>query len=340
LSPDGKHALITARTTARLWEIASGKPAGIPLQHRKEIRAIAFSPDGKVILTGGMDGEARLWDAATSKPLGEPMHHSGGVYAAAFSPDGKVILTGAEDGTAWFWDTAIGRPIAGLLRHQDMILQASFSRDGRIAMTRSYDSTVRLWRVPSPIGATADRIELWAKMITGMELDTSNVIHELEDRTRQEVQQELESLGGSPFPPNGATLLSGEAQREFLVSKYKARGEANAGRGRWEEAIADYTWADHAALRDVPDLLYDLACAHAQCSKPDRPAPAGGEHTRKTDYRWHNDHAMNALRRAVAAGFKNLAHMRRDTDLEPLRTRADFQALMMDLAFPADPFMR
>jgi hypothetical protein len=177
-------------------------------------------------------------------------------------------------------------------------------------------------------------------MITGMELDTSNVIHELEDRTRQEVQQEFERRGESLFPPNRATLLSGEAQRELLVRKYQDRGDANVRERRWKEAIADYTWADHAALRDIPHLLYNLACAHAQCSKPDRPAPAGGEHAGKSDYRWHNDRAMEALRRAVAAGFKDIAHMRRDTDLDPLRTRPDFQALMMDLAFPADPLMK
>jgi hypothetical protein len=46
------------------------------------------------------------------------------------------------------------------------------------------------------------------------------------------------------------------------------------------------------------------------------------------------------LRRAVAAGYRNYAHMRKDPDLDPLRRRADFQQLMLDLAFPADPFTR
>src|SRR5579864_1086265 len=262
LSPDGKYALIWTLDRARLWDIESGKPVGIPLQHRRGIMAMAFSPDGKVILTGGEDGETRLWDAATSKPIGEPMHHSDRVYAAAFSPNGKVILSGGQDGTAWFWDSAIGRPIAGPLRHQSRVLQACFSQDGRMAMTQSgidY-STIRLLRVPSPIGGTADRIELWAKTITGMELDTSNTIHDLEDSTRHEVLQELERLGGSPFPPSSATRLSGEAQRELLVRKYQNCGDSLARLGRWEDAIANYTLADDVALREIPDLLYNLAC--------------------------------------------------------------------------------
>jgi hypothetical protein len=49
---------------------------------------------------------------------------------------------------------------------------------------------------------------------------------------------------------------------------------------------------------------------------------------------------MVAMRLAVATGFDNVGHMGRDPDLDPLRSRPDFQALMMDLAFPADPFQR
>ena len=52
------------------------------------------------------------------------------------------------------------------------------------------------------------------------------------------------------------------------------------------------------------------------------------------------DRAMYRLREAVAAGFRDLAHMRTDTDLDPLRSRLDFQLLMMDLAMPDDPFAR
>jgi hypothetical protein len=52
------------------------------------------------------------------------------------------------------------------------------------------------------------------------------------------------------------------------------------------------------------------------------------------------DRAMVLLRRAIAGGYRNLTWMRRDPDLDPLRTRPDFQALMMDLEFPSDPFAK
>jgi hypothetical protein len=49
---------------------------------------------------------------------------------------------------------------------------------------------------------------------------------------------------------------------------------------------------------------------------------------------------MADLRRAVAAGYHKLAFLQTNTDLDPLRSRPDFQVLMMDLAFPPDPFSK
>jgi hypothetical protein len=50
------------------------------------------------------------------------------------------------------------------------------------------------------------------------------------------------------------------------------------------------------------------------------------------------DRALAALRRAVAAGYRDLAEMQADRDLDPLRGREDFKLLIMDLAMPAEAF--
>ena len=56
--------------------------------------------------------------------------------------------------------------------------------------------------------------------------------------------------------------------------------------------------------------------------------------------RAHAERAMESLRLAVAAGYRKLEIIRTDRDLDPLRSRRDFQDLMMDLEFPDDPFAR
>jgi hypothetical protein len=59
-----------------------------------------------------------------------------------------------------------------------------------------------------------------------------------------------------------------------------------------------------------------------------------------TEGRAEADRAMEWLRQAIAAGYRKLAYLRTDTDLESLRSRPDFQLLLMDLGFPDDPFAR
>src|SRR5262249_51331943 len=83
-----------------------GRPLGPPLAHQGAVWAVAFSPDGKSVLTGSDDRTARLWDAATGQPLGPPLAHQGPVRAVAFSPDGKSVLTGSWDKTARLWDVS------------------------------------------------------------------------------------------------------------------------------------------------------------------------------------------------------------------------------------------
>jgi WD40 repeat protein len=106
-SPDGKTVITGSEdTTARLWDVATGRPLGPPLTHQGQVWGAAFSPDGKTVITGSEDTTARLWDAATGQPLGPPLTHRSIVRAVAFSPDGKAVMTGGADMTARLWDVA------------------------------------------------------------------------------------------------------------------------------------------------------------------------------------------------------------------------------------------
>jgi serine/threonine-protein kinase len=81
--------------------------------------------------------------------------------------------------------------------------------------------------------------------------------------------------------------------------------------------------------------LYNLSCSHAKLASL-AAEPSSG--MTPAEGRAEADRAMERLREAVAAGYRKLVILRTDTDLDPLRSRDDFKFLMMDVAFPAEPF--
>jgi tetratricopeptide (TPR) repeat protein len=84
--------------------------------------------------------------------------------------------------------------------------------------------------------------------------------------------------------------------------------------------------------------LYNLACLYSVLSGLGSLDKALTADQMQREPTAAADRAMAVLHRAIAAGWKNAAHMRRDSDLDPLRARRDLQVLLLDLEFPADPF--
>jgi WD40 repeat protein/Flp pilus assembly protein TadD len=149
-SPDSKTVAVGGYAkghyrTVRMWDARTGADVGPPMRHEQEVKTLAFSPDGSLLLTDSVDQTARLWDAHTARPVGEPLRHKGAVNAVAFSPDGRTFLTASADGTAQLWDTATRRPLGPPLAHDDAITCAAYSPDGQAVATGSADHTARLW---------------------------------------------------------------------------------------------------------------------------------------------------------------------------------------------------
>ena len=114
------------------------------LAHSSPVHAVAFSPDGKLALTGAEDGNARLWVVATGEPYGPVMQHQRSVNAVAFTPDGRRVLTGSSD-DAQFWSVATGQREG--LPFCPGSLSLAFSPDGSLILIGRSDGTAQLWSV-------------------------------------------------------------------------------------------------------------------------------------------------------------------------------------------------
>jgi WD40 repeat protein len=120
-----------------------------------EVGALAFSPDGKFLVTGSESGEAKVWNLETGRLHAALRGHTATIHAVAFSPEGGTIATGSEDQTIRLWDVATGQERLTLKGFQNGVRAVIFSPDGNTLAAGSIDGLVRLWRANHVAEATA-----------------------------------------------------------------------------------------------------------------------------------------------------------------------------------------
>ena len=162
-SPDGKKIAVNYAAPRmgdsppqwgiQVLEAVSGALLFTLTPHKKPVKSVAYSFDGKLIATGSEDGIVRLWNAETGSQLSALHGHTDEIMCLAFSQDTTLLASGSSDGAVFLWDLSIKEQTTlHRIGDDDHLVSVSFSSDGSRIVTGSlgYDK-INIWKTKDGI---------------------------------------------------------------------------------------------------------------------------------------------------------------------------------------------
>jgi WD40 repeat protein len=126
----------------RVWDPVSGRPLSPPLRHGRPVFRVAFSADGRRLLTSE-DGTARVWEL-TSRELVQPLVLPPGGGSPTIGPDGRLVASTDKDGAVWVSQAGADKPMHGPWKLGRPVTQLAFAPDGR-RLLAACDGAARVW---------------------------------------------------------------------------------------------------------------------------------------------------------------------------------------------------
>ncbi|MGE3437640.1 MAG: c-type cytochrome domain-containing protein [Blastocatellales bacterium] len=207
-----------------------GKLAG----HADQVRALAFSPDGKRLAAAGGNpaqfGEVKIWSVAERKEILSIRGHRDNIFDVAFSPDGTSLATCSYDRLIKLWDAATGKEIKTLKDHTDAVFSIAFSPDGKRLASASADRTVKVWDVETgqriyTLSDALDAVNTVAfhpsgKLLAAAGADRYIRVWELGENDGRQIKSLIaheDAINVIAFSPDGKTLASTGADKRIKI---------------------------------------------------------------------------------------------------------------------------
>ena len=128
-----------------IWDAATAAVLHELKGHSGVVTGVAYSPDGRRLVTAGADGTVRWWDTDTGQETLSVPGNGAALSGVAYSPDGSLVAAAGADPTIHVWDAATGREVHTLRGHTAPVTCVVFSPDGKRLASADLDRGVRLW---------------------------------------------------------------------------------------------------------------------------------------------------------------------------------------------------
>ena len=150
-SPDGKHIVSSATLTTSyaviLWDVSSGRKVRTFQGHDRKVNVVAFSSDGKYVVSGDHGGTIKLWDVSSGREVQTFIGHGGYVESVNLSSNDKYVVAAGEHDIINLWEVSSGNVIKTFKGHSGRFRSVAFSPDGKYVATGGDDKTIKLWEV-------------------------------------------------------------------------------------------------------------------------------------------------------------------------------------------------